>query len=255
MSPAEYSSHPIRELLERLDVLLHSTELTDPDLIASETPASAIQAVSAILSTVRVLLNRTPPQLVSSFGLSQLSSSFQAIFNELAGFQSSKNLGHIQNAKATLEQSLMPFLWAFGPVSSDAGLAPLSDVIAQFTQSTTESLQQLTGQRDKFAERTEVLSKELQEARALLSTLTETVAKQKAEAVSVVAIVQQQYAEKEAERITSFEAMIKVLRGDFDRMQLQVKKEQGDRLTALQLSQDQAAKIVQVVGNIGVTGN
>ena len=255
MSPAEYSSHPIRELLERLNGLIHSPELTDPDVLASEAPAAALQSVSAMLGTTRALLSRTPPQLVSGHGLTQLQAAFQAVFNELSAFQSNKNPGHLQNARANVEQSVMPQLWTFGPIGSDSDLAPLSDAIAQLTQSAAESLQQLTGQRDKFAERTALLAQQLQDAQARLESLTETVSKQKAEAAAAVAIVQQQYAEKEAERIAAFEAMLKQLRGDFDQMQAKAEAEQGVRLTALQASQDQAAKIVQVVGNIGVTGN
>jgi len=255
MSPSEYAAHPIRELLDRLNDLIHAPELVDPDLLASEAAATALHSVSTMLGTARSLLERTPPQFVSGHGLTQLQNTFQGIFNELSAFQSNKNQGHLQNARAHVEQSVMPQLWTFGPIGADSGLVPLSAAIDQLTRSTSASLQQLTAQRDKYAERTVALGQQLQDAHARLESLTETVAKQKAEAVSVVAVVQQQYAEKEAERGAVFDTQIKQLREDFGQMLANSKAAQADGLASLIANQDKAARIVQVVGNIGVTGN
>lgn len=62
-------------------------------------------------------------------------------------------------------------------------------------------------------------------------------------------------AEKEAERVVAFEAMLKELRADFAVLQAESEKTQSERLDSLRTSQEQAAQIVQVVGNTGITGN
>lgn len=255
MSPSDYASHPIRELLERLDGVIHSTELTDPVALASDAPAAALQAVAAILGAVRSLMDRTPPQLVSGHGLSQLHNAFQAVLNELSAFQSNNNLGHLQNARAQVEQSVMPQLWTFGPIGAESDLKPLSEVIGQLTRVSSESIQQLIEQRDKYSTRISEVTQQLKAADLSLEGLSEAVAKQKVEAASVVAVVQQMYAEKETERVTAFDAMLKQLRNDFATMQSNSEALQVERLASLASSQEQAAKIVQVVGNIGVTGN
>jgi hypothetical protein len=255
MSPSEYQNHPLHALLDRVAKVLSSEELTRADVTANEKSLSAIQAVQAIVSALNMLMSRTPPLLVSGHGLAQIQNGIQAVFNELTAFQSNNNSGHLQNAKSQVEQVVMPNVWAFGPIGIDTELGPLSDVVAQITKSATQSIQNLTQQRDKVAARNAALNKQLTEAESRLASLTETVSKQKAEASSVVATVQKQYAEKETERIASFESLLKQMRTSFDQLQAEANTSQAAHLASLQSSQDQAAKIVQVVGNIGVTGN
>ena len=255
MSPAEYASHPIRALLDRLSEVAKSPELTDPDLLASEPSASTLESAFAVVSTVKSLIDQSPAQLVSGYGLTQLQNAFQALFNELTSYQSNKNQGHIQNAKAQVEQGIIPLLWAFGLIGSGVALEPLGKAIDQVSQTASESIRQLVQQRDTLDARHATLIAEIAGAQARLESLAETVAKQKAEASSVVAVVQQMYAEKEAERVAAFEAMLKQLRGDFDSLQEESEKTQEARLESLRASQQQAAQIVQVVGNTGITGN
>nr|WP_315206656.1 hypothetical protein [uncultured Albidiferax sp.] len=255
MNPSEYASHPLRNLLERLTELAKSAELTDPDLLTNEVNAGALEATSAVVSTVRSMLDRTPAIQVSGHGLTQLQNAFQSIFNELSAYQSSKNQGHIQNAKAQVEQSVIPQLWAFGPVQQPGDNSQLVEVVNQVVQAARDAVQQLVSQRDALAVRQTALTQQVQDSQARLESLTESVAKQKAEAVSVVATVQQMSAEKEAERVVAFEAMLKELRADFAVLQAESEKTQSERLDSLRTSQEQAAQIVQVVGNTGITGN
>jgi hypothetical protein len=255
MNPSEYASHPLRGLLERLTELGKSAELTDPDLLTTEANASALEATFAIVSAVRSMLDRSPALLVSGHGLTQLQNAFQSIFNELSSYQSNKNQGHIQNAKAQVEQSVMPHIWALGPTLQMGDSGQLVEVVNQATQAARDAVQQLVTQRDTLIVRQTALTQQVQDSQARLESLTESVAKQKAEAASVVAVVQQMYAEKEAERSTTFTALLQELKADFAMLQADSERTQSERLESLRTSQEQAAQIVQVVGNTGITGN
>lgn len=255
MNSSEYASHPLRSLLDRLTELAKSEELTDPDLLTTEANASALEATFAIVSAVRSMLDRSPALLVSGHGLTQLQNAFQSIFNELSSYQSNKNQGHIQNAKAQIEQSVMPQLWALGPTSQAGDSGQLVEVVNQATQAARDAVQQLVTQRDALVVRQTALTQQILESQARLESLTESVAKQKAEAASAVAVVQQMYAEKEAERVAAFATMLQELRTDFAKLQADSEKTQSERLDSLRTSQEQAAQIVQVVGNTGITGN
>ena len=255
MNSSEYASHPLRSLLDRLTELAKSEELTDPDLLTTEANASALEATFAIVSAVRSMLDRSPALLVSGHGLTQLQNAFQSIFNELSSYQSNKNQGHIQNAKAQIEQSVMPQLWALGPTSQAGDSGQLVEVVNQATQAARDAVQQLVTQRDALVVRQTALTQQILESQARLESLTESVAKQKAEAASAVAVVQQMYAEKEAERVAAFATMLQELRTDFAKLQADSEKTQSERLDSLRTSQEQAAQTVQVVGNTGITGN
>lgn len=80
MSPSEYASHPLRSLLERIAELSNSAEFTDPDLLTSESNASALEATFAIVYIVRSMIDKSPALLVSGHGLTQLQNAFQAFF-------------------------------------------------------------------------------------------------------------------------------------------------------------------------------
>ena len=255
MNPSEYASHPLRGLLERLTEMGKSAELTDPDLLTTEANASALEATFAIVSVVRSMLDRSPALLVSGHGLTQLQNAFQSIFNELSSYQSNKNQGHIQNAKAQVEQSVLPQLWALGPTVQAADSSQLVEVVNQAIQAARDAVQKLVAQRDTFTASQTVLTQQVQDSQTRLESLTESVAKQKAEAASVVAVVQQMHAEKEVERSAAFAAMLQELRTDFAKLQADSEETQSERLDSLRTSQEQAAQIVQVVGNTGITGN
>jgi hypothetical protein len=255
MNPSEYASHPVRSLLDRLTELGKSTDFTDPDLLAGETNVSALETTFAVVAAVRSLLDRTPALLVSGQGLAQLQNAFQATFNELSFYQSNRNQGHIQNAKAHIEQSVMSQLWTFLPAQPGVETIKLGEVVNQATQAARDAIQQLVAQRDALSSRQSALAQQVQDSQTRLESLAESVAKQKAEAASVVAVVQQMYAEKESERGAVFESMLKELRAEFSALQAESEKTQLERLDSLRTSQEQAAKIVQVVGNTGITGN
>ena len=140
MNPSEYASHPLRSLLERLAELAKSAELTDPDLLATEANASALEATFAIVSAVRSRLDRSPALLVSGHGLTQLQNAFQSIFNELSSYQSNKNPGHIQNAKVQVEQAVLPQLWALGPALQAEDSDQLVKVVNQATETARDAV-------------------------------------------------------------------------------------------------------------------
>lgn len=255
MTPSEYSNHPIRGLLDRLHIVLHSIELTDPDLQSSEENSDALLLISNMAGLTRTLLQSTPAQLVSGYGLGQLLGSFQTVYNELTAYQSNKNVGHIQNAKVQVEQATMAQLWAFAPTVKESAGIYASEIIDKISQTASESIQQLLSRRDEFLENANALSQQVALAQSRLETLVETVVQQKAEATAVTAIVQKEFAEKEAVRASTFETSIKQFQEQFNTTNANSELAQSEYLESLRRSKEQAAQIVQVVGNIGVTGN
>jgi hypothetical protein len=118
-----------------------------------------------------------------------------------------------------------------------------------------DAVKQLVNQRDALKASQSALTQQVQESQTRLESLAETVAKQKAEAASAVADVNRMYAEKEVERISSFSTTLQKLRADFATFQADSERIQSEKLESLNKSKEAAARIVQVVGNTGITGN
>ena len=254
MSPAEFASHPIFSMVDRLLDLSKSPELASPELLSNEASASAVESVFAVVEVLQSRLRRATPQLVSGYGLSQLQSGLQSVYNELSSYQSNKNPGHLQNARAQVEQAVLPQVWSFGP-STEQGSDESQRVLSGISARAKEAIAQLTSERDELSSRISVLAGQVAESVGRLEQLTEAVAKQRAEAGSVVAVVQQAHAEKEAERATAFDSLLRDLREQFAVLLKSASDSQAGHLVALRKSEAEAAQIVQVVGNIGITGN
>lgn len=255
MTPTELATHPLREVVGQVSTLLAGPELTDPELRSSEPHAAAVDAIAALVSVVQRQLNDSAPQLVSGYGLSQLHAAFQNIFNELSAYASNKNQGHVLTARKQLEQGVFPHLWSFYPPALPADARGLRDAFDQISRTSTESVQWLIRQRDVLSQNIRSLEDRLTTADTALAELRERVVAQKAEATAALAQLQQQSAERETARLKEFEGETQALRAAFLQMQSASEQDQQAGLKSLALTQQKASQILQIVGNIGVTGN
>ncbi len=255
MTPAELSTHPLREVLSQISSLLGGPELTDPELRSAESSAAALDAIAAIAAGVRSQLEAAAPQLVSGYGLAQLHAAFQNVFNELSAYASNKNQGHLLNARKQVEQGVFPQLWSFYPLAASTDGRGLKDAFEQISRNSTESIQWLIRQRDTLSQNIRSLEERLVTGDAALADLRERIATQKAESAAALAQLQQQSAERETARLKDFEAQTESLRIAFQQMQEASERDQQTGLQALETTRQKASQILQIVGNIGVTGN
>lgn len=255
MTFSAYKDHPIRALVAQLLDFQGREEFADPTVADNETAAFARDKVFAIARLVAALLDQTPATLASTAALSNLQANLQAPVNELNAYVSNRNVGHITNAAAQCEQNILPLLW--GLPQQIAGLTEpsLSALVKMQADGALHTMQLLVKQRD-------ALATSLTDAQAIaaslsvrLDTLQETTARDRAEAAAAVANLQKIFSEKEIERATAFETAILAYKQDYDSLRVDLSSKAGLALSDLEEQRSKAARIVQVVGNIGVTGN
>lgn len=187
--------------------------------------------------------------------LNQLNTHLQSAVNELAAFQANKNPGHITNAAAQIEQNVLPFLWGFAPQTQQLSPDSLTSLLEAQASASRESVRQLVAQRDELAAKLADLVTKADAQAVRLEALTEGAAKERAEAAATVAKLEQAFAQRETERAAAFDAALTELRKDYTTFDTTVRQDSAALLGALEDQRVQAARIVQVVGNIGVTGN
>jgi len=204
---------------------------------------------------IQELVAVTPAELTSLAALNQIQANLQAPLGELTSFLSNKNSGHFVNAATQFEQNIMPLLWGFLPKTQSLSVKSLSALLESQTESSRNAINQLLAQQaDLSAKLTELTTKaDTQVSR--FEALTEGAAKERAEAAATVAKLEQSFAEKETTRVAAFDAAI----GEFAKQFSEFKeKSLGESNRLIQKIEDQrvqATQLVQVVGNIGVTGN
>jgi hypothetical protein len=255
MTITAYRDHPIRVLLQQMLELQGRSEFADPVVADNETYAFAREKVFALTSLVEVRLAKTPAVLASSVGLSNLQSHLQSPFNELNAFLTNKNPGHLTNAASQLEQNVLPLLWALPSEAPDVEVEVLGAALDRQSATVAETIRQLTASRDQLASALADSAADVQSLESQVEQIGASAAKERAEASAAVANLQKSYAEKEIERSAAFAQEIANLKAMFTHEQANLAAAAGQRLADLDDQRDRAAKIVQVVGNIGVTGN
>lgn len=277
MTHAAYRDHPIRAQLAQMLDMQGREEFADAAVAENETIAFARDKVFGVARLIATLLDLVPATLASSTALGNMSAHLAQPLNELSNFLANRNLGHIANAAAQTEQNVMPFLWGLPQQIEMVGSESLAAIVARQAESSQETIRLLNARRGELEDRFNAVRSQSEALAAQLQTQVEVAARERAEAAAVVANLQKAFAEKEIERAAAFEAASEKRRlettaiteamstevkkqiadsaSSFDALVKALKEEAEGLVGAIETKRLEAARIVQVVGNIGVTGN
>ncbi|NME02459.1 hypothetical protein [Aeromonas sp. DNRA1] len=249
------STHPIVHQISRIIELQKEPAFSDPDLVSSELFETSKNKLFAVIHTIHILLRNTPDELTSTFALNQISANLNSVINELTAFVSNKNAAHLGNVITTIEQSVIPYLSGFIPQFQQAPHEYLSEILSAQSVSAKESIKQLQKQRDDLAVTIESLTDKIAEQDARLETIVEGSVRERSESLSALSRLEQQFTIKENERSNIFTESIREWHAEFEKFEGVMKNRANEIITELNTHESNARKIVQVVGNIGVTGN
>lgn len=250
-----YDGHPVGTTISQILDLEKQPAFADPAVSSNEQFAYSRDKVFAMAHAVDALLRSTPPELTSLPALSQMQAHLQNCLNELNAFVGNKNPGHINNAAQQFEQNALPYLWGFTPKVQTLTPNSLANLLKTQANVSKESVRQLVAQRDELATKLQSLSAAVDAQTTRLEALTEGAAKERAEAAATVAKLEQVFAQKETERAAAFDSAITELRNEYRGFAEKTNDEASQLIEDIEAKKKQAAQIVQVVGNIGVTGN
>lgn len=277
MTHSIYRDHPIRAQLAQILNMQGRDEFADPSVAENEAIAFARDKVFGLARLLSSLLDVVPATLASTVAVSNMQAQLQQPINELSNFLSNRNVGHIANAAAQLEQNVMPYLWGLPQQVGAIGEESLSAILARLAESSTSTVRQLNAQRTELESRLASVRAQAESLASQLQAQAEAAARERAEAAAMVANLQKAFAEKEIERAAAFEAasekrrvettttaetfateVRKQVASHAEAFAAQIKhlEEKTEGLVgAIEAKRQEAARIVQVVGNIGVTGN
>lgn len=232
-----------------------AADFSSPSIELDETLSFARDKVFAVVHVLAGLLRETPASLISMSSLSQVAAHLQVVAHDLTSFVAEQNSSYISSAALIIDQSIAPLLWgAFlkAPYFAPDSLPKLMAAQAAHSQ---DAIRQLSGQReDLHAQLTELQSK-ITAQEASLSSLVTGAAQERAEAAAAVANLNLKFAEHETVRLGEFQTALTELRSNFGIFDEKMRGDGEKLIAAMEGYRNEAAKIVQIVGNIGVTGN
>ncbi|MBV6823865.1 hypothetical protein [Pseudomonas sp. PD9R] len=249
-----YRQHPIHSSVLRLLAIQESKKLTQESVSSTPPYALARDKCFAIAHVLNEFIQQTPPELVVISAIDTMQPHLDAVVSALTSFLGDENPEHIVNASNIMERNVVPFFWAFiqGPRGVSEGSNYLAESQSEFA---AKSIQQIAEQRDSLRNMLNVVEDHTKALAAKIDDLSESVARERGESAAAVAKLDQSFSLNESQRQATFDTSIQA-QHNFAKNELDIQAIAASKtLEDLNVFKEQAAKIVQVVGNIGVTGN
>jgi hypothetical protein len=248
-------NHPIVASLTRLQELLDDTSLQSPEVASDENAQFNRDKLQNITKSLRSLVNQSAASLVSETALNQMNANLQTPISELTAFVSNKNTGHLANAVAQIDQNVLNYTWAFIPKATPLSKAEAGEIIDSLQERSRQTIEQLNGQKDNLELRIAQLVDSLQLQEGRLTELKETQAQSKVEMAASLSNLETTFNKDQLQRDTDFSAFVNEAKESLTEARRELDQTAKDVIEALNKHKADAARIVQVVGDTGVTGN
>lgn len=252
MTAADINDHPLRDTLRQI------REARNWEQVLETTPGTnsawLLERIFQFGDLVVQRLDGTPPFLISGTGLASVNNALQAVLTGLNNFRAAPSESALVEANQSIDTA-MQSLWAIPTtVVGDAQTAMAQASVAYFEQA-QKSIAMVGQKTDELAERLDGLSIAVAEAGRLAGLVGDTIAQQKTEAGAINAEVKRDFAKTDLEYRERFSTLVDEQRASHAITVADLQKKADDALEVLESKRDEAARIVQIVGNIGVTGN
>jgi hypothetical protein len=255
MTAKTLKDHPITGSLTRLQELLNDASLQSPAVAADETALFNREKLQNITKSLRYLVNQSAATLVSETALNQMNTNLQSPINELTSFVSSKNVGHLANAAAQFDQNILSYTWAFLPKVNPLSKTETVELIDSLQERSRQTFGELIVEKNKLLSEISQLTEAVQAQDNRLNELKELQAQSKADLAASLSNLETVFNKAQLQRDTDFAALVSQSKESLGETRRQFNEEAAQALETLNKHKADAARIVQVVGDIGVTGN
>lgn len=247
--------HPIAASLQRLQDLLNEEGLQSPSIASDESAQFNREKLQNITKSLRSLVNQSAATLVSETALNQMNANLQSPIAELTAFISNKNLGHLANAVSQLDQNVLNYTWAFLPKVNPPSKADLGELVDSLQERSRETINNLNIQKDALEASITQLTAAVQDELARLAELKEAQGQLKAEMAASLSNLETTFNKAQLQRDTDFSTVVNESKEKFAAAAQDFTEDAAKVISALEDHKANAERIVQVVGDIGVTGN
>jgi hypothetical protein len=200
-------------------------------------------------------LKDTPPTLISFSQLNGLQSGLASIVSEMTAFHSDKNVAHLSNTSSTIDTQVIPNMAAFVPRLRNITAGKSSELFEDLRSRSIEALKALAKDKDALEQSLAAMTTRVTEQDKRVGELGTAVDAQKKEAIAVTAEVKGEYAKTEKALREEFNTALREAESKHQQQLVNTGDQASEHLTELTKKLEEAKKIVQIIGNVGVTGN
>ena len=255
MTVKSLKNHAISASLTRLQELLDDEAFQTPQIASDETAQFNREKLQGITKSLRSLVNQSSATLVSETALNQMNANLQSPISELTSFISNKNAGHLTNAVTQFDQNVLNYTWAFLPKVNPPSKAELGEIVDSLLERSRQTIGQLNTQKEELESTISKLKDTVQTQEQRLSELNEAQTQLKAEMATSLSDLETTFNKTQLQRDTDFATVINDSKEKLAEASHNFGEKASGVIESLETHKSNAAKIVQVVGDIGVTGN
>lgn len=247
MTNTELTTHPVFEKIEQLLNRLDDNEVKEK----LEVEKQYFFKIATLFLKDR--LNVSLPTLISLAELNSISTEFENALSQINNFIANGNIGHINNAVNNIN-SAMPYIRNL-PIPYHKGDLNFSTAISSFEETI----------KNKYAE-TETIQKELEkkiteadktiiEKETAITKLSENLKLKEKEIADLNNNFQTQFDTKSSDFSKQIADDRSTFRSEIDADKLKIQTETSQIISDLERKLGDANKLVNAIGNVGVTGN
>jgi len=248
-------NHPIHALLNETKTLLSS--FTSKDSGNSDV-IDATERVKHVIDVAIKLVSSADPTLLTPSQLDPLASTVRTLNKELTNFKSNLSIGHLTNANSHADTILVLISNILTPSSSQY-VESIRESVTTYKKSASQLIRRLEEEADTYVKQISELSNRIDESGKVVES-------QKGRLDTAIAEFQNQFSAGEDRRRIQAEELTRQtktahatasekLESELQRMISKIQSDSQENINHLIEKRKEAANLVQIISNIGVTGN
>lgn len=258
MTPENFKNHQLFEKIEQLSQRLQEDEAKEKIDLEK---LSFFESVHQYISD-RIKL--TIPILVQDVEMNSLSSEIEAGLQQLNTFLGNNNIGHLNNATNNFNSALTKTRNLPLPFSKND--FNFSKAIVDFQESVTEKYKNLEKENTEVSNKLELFQTDLESKENEIQRLSKLVEEKEIEIKNLNSNFQTEFTGIKTKATQEYETDRKIFRTEIDTdkktfkseieaLKIDIDTDTTGLVKKLETKLEEAKKIVNVIGNVGVTGN
>jgi D-ribose pyranose/furanose isomerase RbsD len=269
MNPESFKSHLVFERLEQFRQTLNSEKITEKIGLESYTFFETGHRY------IKDKINLTNPILVQEADLTNIASQIEECTIQINNFIGNNNVGHITNATNNLNSAITRIRHLPIPLSKND--FDFSKSVAQYQQTVQTAYESLKGQQEKLAKDLEEVQKNIESKQAVIKKLEQQLSEKQTEIQNVLIRYNNEFdtfkssanntVESDRKKFNenietdrksfkdSIDADRDIYTKAYENQKAYFDTEASNIISNLEQKLAEANKIVNIVGNVGVTGN
>ncbi len=258
MNPSDFENSQVFEKLDQLN------EIISDEKSKEKIDAENYNFILTSLEFIRDRLKITIPSILNDTDLSTVINELNNAISQVNNFLSSNNVGHLNSARTNLFSCITKA--RNFPVPISKGDYDFSKAIANFEDISSKKISSLSTQKEELSKQIIELSEKLKTKNQELDNLSSVIAQQKTEIQNLNSNFQTEFTNIKSTANQNFDQTIntfrseidndkKTYREEIDKLKKDIDSDTKKLVGALEEKLDEAKKIVNVIGNVGATGN